>query len=48
VPGLFFLRLGVSNAYLLRDEDGATLVDTGAPGSAPLIKAALEQLGVPR
>jgi len=29
VPGLHLLRLGIANAYLWRDADGATLVEQG-------------------
>jgi len=47
-PGLHLLPLGISNAYLWRDEAGATLVDTGPPGSGPAIKAALHDLGMAR
>ncbi len=47
VPGLHLLPLGVSNAYLWRDDAGTTLVDTGPPGSGPAIRAALEHLGIP-
>ncbi|HZH22461.1 MAG TPA: MBL fold metallo-hydrolase, partial [Geodermatophilus sp.] len=48
VPGLHLLRLGVANAYLWHDEDGATLVDTGPPGSGPAVDAALRSLGLRR
>jgi glyoxylase-like metal-dependent hydrolase (beta-lactamase superfamily II) len=46
-PGLHLLPLGISNAYLWRDATGATLIDTGPPGSGADIRAALEHLGVP-
>ena len=48
VPGLHLLRLGVANAYLWHDQDGATLIDTGPPGSGPAVAAALEFLGLRR
>ena len=48
VPGLHLLRLGIANAYLWRDADGATLVDTGPPGSGPAVDAALRSLGLRR
>jgi glyoxylase-like metal-dependent hydrolase (beta-lactamase superfamily II) len=48
VPGLVMIPLGVSNAYVWHDQRGATLIDTGPPGSGPAIKAALAELGLPR
>jgi len=48
VPGLHLLRLGIANAYLWHDEDGATLVDTGPPGSGPVVTAVLQSLGLRR
>ena len=45
--GLHLLPLGISNAYLWRAAAGATLIDTGPPGSGPAIRAALQHLGVP-
>jgi glyoxylase-like metal-dependent hydrolase (beta-lactamase superfamily II) len=40
-------RLGFINCYLVREEDGFTLIDTGMSGQAqPLIQAA-QQLGLP-
>jgi len=47
-PGLHLLPLGISNAYLWHDDSGTMLVDTGPPGSGPLIKAALEALRLQR
>jgi len=47
LPGLHLLPLGISNAYLRRTAEGATLIDTGPPGSGPAIRAALQHLGVP-
>jgi len=40
-------RYGVVNCYLVREEDGFTLVDTMLPGSKKKILAAAEQLGAP-
>src|SRR5918995_381120 len=48
VPGLHLLRLGIANAYLWHDQDGATLIDTGPPGSGSAVAAALESLGLRR
>ncbi len=48
VPGLHLLRLGIANAYLWHDEHGATLVDTGPPGSGPVVTAVLRSLGLRR
>lgn len=39
------LRLPVGHVYLCLDDNGVTLVDTGAPGSAPAIAEALTRLG---
>jgi glyoxylase-like metal-dependent hydrolase (beta-lactamase superfamily II) len=38
---------GMVNAWLVREEDGFTLVDTGLPGSAPGIVRAARDLGAP-
>ena len=46
VPGLHLLRLGISNAHLWVDGDGATLVDTGPPGSGPEVARAVRGLGL--
>jgi glyoxylase-like metal-dependent hydrolase (beta-lactamase superfamily II) len=40
-------RFGLFNSYLLRDEDGLTLIDTNMPGSAPAILKAVAGLGLP-
>jgi glyoxylase-like metal-dependent hydrolase (beta-lactamase superfamily II) len=40
-------RLGAVNAYLVREDDGLTLVDTLIPRSAKPIRAAAERLGAP-
>jgi glyoxylase-like metal-dependent hydrolase (beta-lactamase superfamily II) len=40
-------RFGFVNAYLVREDDGLTLVDTGVPRSAKAILAAAEGLGAP-
>lgn len=36
---------GVANAYVVVGDDGPTLVDTGAPGAAPRLRAALRRHG---
>ncbi|NTU80124.1 MAG: MBL fold metallo-hydrolase [Chloroflexales bacterium] len=41
---LYRIPLGIVNAYLI-DHDGLTLIDTGVPGSAPKILAAVAALG---
>ncbi len=40
-------RFGMVNAYLVREDDGLTLVDTAIPGSAKAIIAGAEELGAP-
>jgi glyoxylase-like metal-dependent hydrolase (beta-lactamase superfamily II) len=45
MPRLRFIRLPVGHAYLWRDPDGLTLIDTSLPGSAPLIADAIRQAG---
>ena len=40
-------RLGFVNLYLVSDEDGITVVDTGLGGLAPGIIAAADELGAP-
>lgn len=47
-PGLVMLPLGISNAYGWHDPEGVTVIDSGLQGSAPAIRAALEDLGLPR
>lgn len=44
-PRLSFVRLPVGHAYLWRDPDSLTLIDTGLPGSAPLIADAIRRSG---
>jgi glyoxylase-like metal-dependent hydrolase (beta-lactamase superfamily II) len=44
-PRLHFVRLPVGHVYLWRDSDGLTLIDSGLPGSAPLIAGAIRQAG---
>jgi glyoxylase-like metal-dependent hydrolase (beta-lactamase superfamily II) len=44
-PQLHHISLPVGHAYLWHDPDGLTLIDTGLPGSAPLIEAAIRQAG---
>lgn len=45
LPQLSFLRFPVGHAYLWADPDGLTLIDTGVPGSGPLIAEAIRGLG---
>lgn len=45
MPRLHFIRLPVGHSYLWLDPDGLTLIDTGLPGSAPLIADAIRQTG---
>jgi glyoxylase-like metal-dependent hydrolase (beta-lactamase superfamily II) len=45
LPRLYFIRLPIGHAYLWRDPGGLTLIDTGLPGSAPLIAGAIRQAG---
>jgi glyoxylase-like metal-dependent hydrolase (beta-lactamase superfamily II) len=40
-------RLGLVNAYLVREDDGLTLVDTTLPRSSKTILGAAERLGAP-
>lgn len=40
-------RLGAVNAYLVREDDGLTLIDTAIPGSTKAMLAAAEQAGAP-
>ena len=40
-------RFGMVNAYLVREEDGLTLIDTAIPGSAKPILAGAEEMGAP-
>src|SRR5688572_17385785 len=42
-----FPRLFPVNCYLVREDDGLTLVDAAIPGSAPAILAAARSLGAP-
>ena len=44
-PQLHFIQFPVGHAYLWHDPDGLTLIDTGLPGSAPHISAAIHQVG---
>lgn len=44
-PDLYFLRFPLGHVYLTRDPDGLTLIDSGMPGSAPLIEEAIRSLG---
>lgn len=45
VPGVHRIGLGVVNAYLLRAEDGVTLIDTGMGATRPLLLRAIAALG---
>ncbi|HEX5206009.1 MAG TPA: MBL fold metallo-hydrolase [Actinoplanes sp.] len=45
LPELVMFRFPVGHAYLWRDPSGLTLIDTGVPGSARSIAAALDDLG---
>lgn len=40
-------RLKFSNVYLVREDDGLTLIDTSLPGSAGAILSAAQELGAP-
>jgi glyoxylase-like metal-dependent hydrolase (beta-lactamase superfamily II) len=44
-PRLHFIRFRIGHAYLWSDPDGLTLIDTGLPGSAPLIAEAIHRSG---
>jgi glyoxylase-like metal-dependent hydrolase (beta-lactamase superfamily II) len=41
------VRFGIVNSYLVEEDDGLTVVDTGMPGTAKAILAAAEGLGKP-
>jgi glyoxylase-like metal-dependent hydrolase (beta-lactamase superfamily II) len=45
LPRLSFIRFPVGHAYLWHDPDGLTLIDSGLPGSAPLIFEAIRSIG---
>ena len=47
-PRLHLIRPVFGQAYLWRDDDGVTLVDTGIPGSEPAFAAAFDELGLAR
>ncbi len=47
-PHLYRLTLGRYQAYLWREDDSVTLIDTGEAGSGPLIIDALQQIGLSR
>jgi glyoxylase-like metal-dependent hydrolase (beta-lactamase superfamily II) len=44
-PGAYLVPLGFVNAFLLEGGDGLVLIDTGIPGSADKIFAAVRELG---
>ncbi|GAA1651759.1 MBL fold metallo-hydrolase [Actinoplanes couchii] len=48
VPGLHMVGFPVGHAYLWCGPDGLTLIDSGVPGSAGAIAAAVERLGYRR
>ncbi|MFY1669685.1 MBL fold metallo-hydrolase [Plantactinospora sp. WMMB334] len=48
LPRLYMLSFPVGHAYLWADPAGLTLIDTGVPGSAPLIAGAIDGLGFRR
>ncbi|MBL8155524.1 MAG: MBL fold metallo-hydrolase [Anaerolineae bacterium] len=45
VDGVYAIRLGGVNAFLLEAQDGLALIDTGSPGSADEILVAVDELG---
>ncbi len=45
--GIQLTRLGLMNCYLVREDDGITLIDTGLPNSEKDILAAAQQAGAP-
>ena len=45
VPGLYGLRLGMVNVFLLETDDGLALIDTGYATSAEAILSAVRQIG---
>ncbi len=48
VPGLHMFPFEVGQVYLVVDDDGLTLVDTGIAGSAPTIEDGVHRLGYDR
>jgi glyoxylase-like metal-dependent hydrolase (beta-lactamase superfamily II) len=45
VKNVYLLPLGNVNAYLLKDDKGVVLIDTGAPGNASKIMEAIKFIG---
>jgi glyoxylase-like metal-dependent hydrolase (beta-lactamase superfamily II) len=45
VTGVYLLPLGTVNAYLIQEEDGLILIDTGTPGSTPKILEGIQAIG---
>src|SRR3954469_23152807 len=45
VPGLWEVKIGFVNAFLLDTGDGLALIDTGIPGSPPKIQEAVRSIG---
>jgi glyoxylase-like metal-dependent hydrolase (beta-lactamase superfamily II) len=45
VPGLWKVKIKFVNAYFVDTGDGLALIDTGIPGSAPILHDALRSIG---
>lgn len=45
LPRLWFVRFPAGHAYLWHDPGGLTLIDTGLPGSGPMLAEAIRQIG---
>jgi glyoxylase-like metal-dependent hydrolase (beta-lactamase superfamily II) len=45
LPELHLLRFEVGQAYLWRDADGLTLIDSGAAGAGPAVTDAILSIG---
>jgi glyoxylase-like metal-dependent hydrolase (beta-lactamase superfamily II) len=45
VKDIYLLPLGKVNAFLLKGDNGLTLIDAGIPGSAPEIMQAIQSIG---
>lgn len=44
-PSVYALALGSVNAFIIRDDDGLTLIDTGSPGDDQRILIGVQELG---
>lgn len=44
-PGVYALALGTVNVFVIHDNDGLTLIDTGSPGDDQRILAGVQELG---